>query len=282
MKTYSEFNITTFPIINEIISGLLWQLDIDGINETDNGLIAFADSSKNISLKEIHSVLSQAVTEKLILKFDVKEQILEYKNWNEEYERKVNVIEVTDTIIIKPSFKDYKAKPGQLIITIDPKMSFGTGEHATTRLVIQLIEKNITGNEKVLDVGSGTGVLGICAVMLGAKSSLCIDNDEWCLLNGDENVLANNLKNKVEIRLAEINQVAENNFDLIVANINKHILKDIAEDLKVRLQLSGKLILSGLLISDEADIVAHYSGLDFKLSDKTTLDEWCTLVFQIQ
>lgn len=281
MKTYKKFLITSEPPNNELVSGLLWQLDIDGINETDEGVVAFASSSKNITRDDIGNILKEMISERLIESFYISEETLEDKNWNEEYEKNVRVIEVTEKIVIKPSFKEYISKPDQIIITIDPKMSFGTGEHATTRLVLQLIEKYIHGGEKVLDVGSGTAVLGISTVMLDAASALCIDNDEWCVLNGGENVKANYLNSKVEIRLAEIQQVEEKEFDLIVANINKHILLDIAEELKIKIKKSGVLILSGLLIIDEKDIVEKYTQLHFKLIEKITMDEWCALVLQL-
>ncbi len=282
MKTFKKFIITTKPTNNDLVSGLLWQLDIDGINETDNGVIVFANSSKNISRDDIGIILREMIDEKLIESFYIQEETLEDKNWNEEYEKNVRVIEVTEKIVIKPSFKEYISKPGQIIITIDPKMSFGTGEHATTQLVLQLIEKYIHGGEKVLDVGSGTAVLGISTVLLSAASSLCIDNDEWCVLNGNENVNANYLSSKVEIRLAEIKQIEEKEFDLIVANINKHILLEIADEIKIKIKKNGTIILSGLLISDENDIVEKYTQLQFKLIEKITMDEWCALVFQLQ
>lgn len=282
MKTYKKFLITSEPSNNDLVSGLLWQLDIDGINETDEGVVAFASSSKNISRENIDNILKEMISERLIESFSISEETLEDKNWNEEYEKNVRVIEVTERIIIKPSFKEYISNPGQIIITIDPKMSFGTGEHATTRLVLQLIEKYIHGGEKVLDIGSGTAVLGISTVLLGATSSLCIDNDEWCVLNGNENVIANNLSNKVEIRLAEVQQVQEKEFDLIVANINKHILLDIADEIKIKIKKNGAIILSGLLISDENDIVEKYTRLQFKLIEKITMDEWCALAFHLQ
>ncbi len=282
MKTFKKFIITTEPTNNDLVSGLLWQLDIDGINESDNAVVAFVTSSKNISSDDIGNILKVMIDERLIESFYIQEETLEDKNWNEEYEKNVRVIEVTEKIVIKPSFKEYISKPGQIIITIDPKMSFGTGEHATTQLVLQLIEKYIHGSEKVLDVGSGTAVLGISSVLLGASSALCIDNDEWCVLNGNENVKANSLSSKVEIRLAEIKQIEEKDFDLIVANINKHILLDIAEEIKNKIRKNGVIILSGLLIIDENDIAEKYTRLQFKLIEKTTMDEWCALVFQSQ
>jgi len=278
MKKYTQFRVGTDPFNPELVSGLLWQFDLDGINETDNSLLLFADASKGISIDNIRGLLGKMVAEGLILSFTIDQETLEDKNWNEEYEKNVRVIEVSDRVVIKPSFKNYDAKQGQTIITIDPKMSFGTGEHATTKLVLRLIEKHVKAGDKVLDVGSGTGVLGICAVMLGASSSLGIDNDEWCLLNGTENIKANNLEQKSEVRQAEITEIEESSFDLIVANINKRILLDIAPNLREKLVPSGKLILSGLLQTDKEDILEKYASLNLELIENLNMDEWCALV----
>lgn len=280
MKTYKEYKISATPFDPDILSGMLWQLDIDGINEFDSYLTVFISENKLATRANLEELLQNLCSEKLIDTFQIEEKTLEEINWNEEYEKKVRVVEITDRIVIKPSFKEYEAKPNQLIITIDPKMSFGTGEHATTRLMLQFIEKYVKGNEKVLDVGSGTGVLGIAAVLLGAKSSLCIDNDEWCLLNGLENVKANNLEQNVDVRLGEIKDVSEKEFDIIVANINKHILESIASEIKSRIKKAGIVILSGLLNTDEENIITIYLSLGFKLKEKSYQDEWIALVFE--
>ena len=280
MKTYKEYKISTSPFDVDSLSGMLWQLEIDGINEFDNYLTIFVSENKPTTRNDIDELLEHMLREKIIESFQIEEQSFEEINWNEEYEKKVRVVEITDRIVIKPSFKEYEAKPSQLIIGIDPKMSFGTGEHATTKLVLQFLEKYIKGNEKILDVGSGTGVLGIAAVLLGGAHAICVDNDEWCLMNGNENVKANQLEDKVDVRLGELKDIAENNFDVIVANINKHILDSIAADLAAKIKKAGTLILSGLLISDETAITELYTSIGFKLKEKSSLDEWMALVFE--
>jgi len=280
MKTYKEIKITTVPFDVETVTGMLWQLDIDGVNEFDEYITVFISENKTTSREDVEEILQQLVNEKFLESFHIEEQTLEEKNWNEEYEKNVRVVEVTDRIVIKPSFKEYTSKPNQLIIKIDPKMSFGTGEHATTKLVLQHLEKNVLGGEKVLDIGSGTGVLGIASVMLGAAKALCIDNDEWCLLNGVENVKANDLESKIEVRQCELKNVNETEFDLVVANINKHILIDIVDLISAKIKKTGRLILSGLLDIDETDIAGLYASKGFELVEKSALDEWIALVFK--
>lgn len=279
MKNYKEFIVSFVPFNVELISGAFWELDIAGINELETSLLLFAVEESAVTKKDVEAVLQAFKNENLVESFSVQEEVMENRNWNEEWEKKVRVIEITDRIVIKPSFKEYTPKENQVIIQIDPKMSFGTGEHATTRLVLQFLEKYIRKDDSVLDVGCGTGVLAIGSVMLGAKKAIGIDNDEWCLLNGNENIALNKIEDRVNIRLCETKDVPEKDFDLILANINKHILLDIKNDLFRKMKASGRIILSGLLTTDEEDIVKAYSGTGLKLIEKKNLDEWIALVF---
>lgn len=282
MKNYKEFTITAEPFNSEILSSVLWELEITGINEEVNCLKVFADIDSNVNVDAISVFLRKLQDEKLLFNFNVEENILEEKNWNEDWEKSVNVIEISDSLVIKPTFRDYDEKPGQLIITIDPKMSFGTGEHQTTKLVLRFVEKYINVQAKVLDVGSGTGVLAITAVKLGGKSAVAVDNDEWCLDNGKENCELNSVADKVDVRLGVVQDIKENNFDLVLANIQKNILIEISEELTKRLSENGILILSGLLASDETDIKTEYERLGLKLIEKDQMGEWIALVFKFQ
>jgi ribosomal protein L11 methyltransferase len=259
----------------------MWELDITGINEEVNCIKVFAAEESTISVEKISNQLKKIVAEKMIFNFSIEENLIEDKNWNEEWEKSVRVIEVSEKLVIKPTFKDYKSKPGQIIITIDPKMSFGTGEHQTTKLVLQFLEENEINGIKVLDIGSGTGILAIAAVKLGAKSAIAVDNDEWCYENGKENCCLNLVDKEVNVKLGEVKDIPENNFDLITANIQKNILLDIAEEIKNRLNRGGLLILSGLLFNDEQDIVKKYSSMNFELVEKKSLDEWIALKMRL-
>jgi len=279
MKTHKQFNISTNPYNVDLLSGLLWQLDIEGINEDDNSLIIFANESSNVTKIDVELLLSSAKNENLIENFAVIESNIEEINWNEEWEKKIEVIEVSDKIVIKPTFRDYEPKENQIVITIDPKMSFGTGEHETTKLVLQLLDKHIKNAKSVLDVGSGTGVLGIAASLLGAEHVVGIDNDEWCIENGIENIELNNVQSKVEVRLTEIDSVKDEPFDLILANINRHILIEIANSILQLSKMDGILILSGLLYTDREEILEIYSNIGFNLIDEKRLGEWIALVF---
>ena len=278
-KTYKEFHIRTTPFVPEIVSGLMWELDISGLTE-ENDFIKVFSSGHTISKKEIKTFLKRLVEEKVIDEFFVEEYELENKNWNEEWEKNLNIIKVTDRIVIKPSYKDYVPAENEIIITIDPKMSFGTGEHQTTKLMLMLIEKYVKPGMKVLDVGSGTAVLSIASVKLGAEKAVAIDNDELCFENGVENCRINNVVYKVEVKTGEIKDINEKDFDIILANIQKNVLLNIADDLKSKLEKDGLIILSGLLVEDEEDIIENYCKLNFIFIQKERMDEWIALVFK--
>ena len=280
MKNYKEFIITAQPFNPDLISGCLWSLDIEGIQELENSLIVNSLETKEINKEDVINILNGLVNQNLLETFDIEEKVFEDKNWNEEWEKKLSLIEVTDRIVIKPSFKNYTSPKDKTIITIDPKMSFGTGEHQTTKLILMMMEKYLIPGSRVLDVGSGTGVLAIGSVLMGASWALGIDNDDWGLLNGNENVKLNNLINKVEIRKSEVIEVPEKNFNLILANINKNVLLSIKEEIPKRLTKGGIIILSGIFESDEEEIKKGYASNAIHFVEKLQMDEWIALIFR--
>jgi ribosomal protein L11 methyltransferase len=278
-KYYKEFLITAEPFITDIITSVLWNLDIDGINEEVNCLKIFS-KNLNLSQTDIENELNKLIENNLLRSYDVQENVLIERNWNEEWEKSREVIRVSERIIIKPSFKEFVAKENEIVITLDPKMSFGTGEHPTTKICIKFLEKYLNKDDKVLDVGSGTGILSIAAAKLGASKILAFDIDEWSLDNGIENIRINDVESLIEIRQCEIKDISEKEFDLIVANIQRNILMELASEINLRLRKSGFIILSGLLETDEKLITDKYSSLGFKFIEKEIMNEWIGIVFQ--
>lgn len=281
-KYFKRYKIEAEPFNPEIISSIIWELEIDGINEEENFLYVFTPEKSKVNKNIITDQLNKLINEKLISNFKIEEELIQNKNWNEEWEKTINVIKISDKIVIKPSFREYKKEKDEIVITIDPKMSFGTGEHATTKLVVQLLEKYIKGGERVLDVGSGTGILAITAINLGSVSAIAIDNDEWCYENAIENCKLNNVENKIEIKNCELSQVNEKDFSVIISNIQKNVLIELAEEFKNHLKENGILILSGLLESDKEEMKEYYSNYGFELLESKQLEEWMVLVFKLE
>lgn len=279
MKSYKEYIITAEPFNVEILSSILWELNIDGINEEVNCLKVFALDEK-VTIHSIEDELKHLQENRLLREFSVQENFIVEKNWNEDWENSREVVHVSDMIVIKPTFKEYEPKPGEIVLTLDPKMSFGTGDHQTTQICLKFIEEYIQPGMKVLDAGSGTAILGIAAAKLGAVKVIAFDIDDWCYDNGIENTQLNNVQKNVEIRKCELKEIPENDFDFVIANIQKNILIELAEGFESRIKNNGILILSGLLEMDRESIKEKYSDIGFTEIDYLKMDEWIGIVFK--
>jgi ribosomal protein L11 methyltransferase len=280
MKNFFAYKIFCKPFDPDLISGLMWDFDITGLLEDEDHITIFISENSNTKEEDILNSLTKLHSEKIIEYFSIKKELLEDKNWNELWEKSREVIRVSEKILIKPTFKEYSAKPNEIVLTIDPKMSFGTGEHQTTKLILRLLEKYVQKEMKVLDVGSGTGILAIAAVKLGASRAVAVDIDEICQENCKENCVLNGVENSVEIITGEIDDVKEDKFDLILANIQKNVLLEIASKIKIKTRKNGIVILSGLLKEDEESIIRNYTSVGFQFTEKLILDEWIALLFQ--
>lgn len=282
MKNFIEVVIKTQPFVPELISGVAYIFTtLAGIEERETELVCFFTDFNDDDLKHLNNLLLNLQKESLIERFEVYTETVEQKNWNEEWEKTIQPIKVSERIVIKPSFREYTPKENEILITIDPKMSFGTGYHQSTRIMIRLIERNIKPGMKVLDVGTGTGILAIVCAKLGASQIVTCDNDEFVQENALENFEKNNVEDKCSFVLGTIDAIIDKDFDLILANIQKNILIDIAEKIKSKIASRGLVILSGLLIEDEKEICEKYSSLGFNLLEKEIEDEWIGLVFKI-
>jgi len=280
MKKYFIYKVFTNPFDPELLSGFFWDFNITGLQEDDDHISVFTSENSIDTEIQFNNTLNKLKKDKLIELFRIEKEILEDQNWNRLWEKSREVIKVTDRIVIKPTFKDYSSKGNEIVLTIDPKMSFGTGEHQTTKLMLRALEKILKPGMKVLDVGSGTGILAIAAIKLGAEKTVAVDFDEICLENCKENCILNEVENSVEILTGDIDVVKESNFDLILANIQKNVLLEIAEKIKAKLIQKGIVILSGLLDSDRVEIEKKYHSLGFKTVQVEQLDEWIAIIIK--
>ena len=202
--------------------------------------------------------------------------IVEDRNWNEEWESQLQPIIIKDFVAIRAAFHE-AIKNVEYEIIITPKMSFGTGHHATTYLMIDLMQKIDFINKSVLDFGTGTGILAILAEKSGASSVLAIDNDEWSISNAIENIEANNSKNIIIERRDTIAGLPC--VDIILANINFNVLQENAHNFS-KLSVPGTiLIISGFLAGDEENIVSVFAKKGFIKKQKLRKEDWMALQF---
>lgn len=203
--------------------------------------------------------------------------IIKEENWNAVWESNFEPVRVGDFVGIRANFHPSFDPKVQYEIQITPKMSFGTGHHATTFSVMQLMEHLDFTQKSVYDFGTGTGILAILAEHLGAKEVLAVDNDPWCIENSLENVIANGCS-KISIQQVD-SALQSRDFDIIIANVNRHIIEANMEELSQVSNSNSILILSGLLIEDQVDIINLSIQHDWKFVQAQPLNGWVSLLF---
>jgi ribosomal protein L11 methyltransferase len=247
----------------------LLEVGFEGFEETESNLSAYIQESAFLP-GSLNNILSE-------LDLEFKLEKIPDQNWNAVWEENFQPVIVDNFCTIKADFHKIKANtPYQIIIT--PKMSFGTGHHATTRQMMLQMKNIYFIGKKVLDFGTGTGILAILSEMLGAKEVVAIDNDEWSYTNANENIIHNNCK-KIELLKGSLEAVDRANFDIILANINRHILLEQMASLKLLLNKDGLLLLSGLLEEDREIIESSAKGVGLELVKATELNKWACLLF---
>ncbi len=201
----------------------------------------------------------------------------EDQNWNAAWEKTIRPIRVTDSIIITPSWHEVHPEPGQVVLVIDPKMSFGTGYHETTRLSLRLLETFLKPAMRVLDVGTGTGVLAIAAARLGASAVTGIDIDEWSYNNALENAERNGVTHLVTIHQKPLSMLPPSPCELVVANIQLDVITGLIGEFASRLTDKGILLLSGLLLTDRPAITTLLENNDLSPLAELDENEWIAI-----
>lgn len=209
-----------------------------------------------------------------------KEKIAD-KNWNEEWEKNTKPVIVNSRIAITPEWRKQDIDT-EIQIIINPKMSFGTGEHATTRLCCRLIEQSVSSESSWIDAGTGTGVLAILAIKLGAKSVFAFDNNEWSLENAKENILLNNCESQIELQALNIEEATLPDVDGIIANLFLNLLlPSFGLFYKALKKKKGDLICSGVLKYDRDLLVEAAIKAGFKIENELIEEEWIALHFKV-
>ena len=238
--------------VREILPAALSDLGFDGFAEDEKGIHCYI--KKDLWYGSIEHIIKD-LSEQLNLPFVELLSVTEIvnKNWNEEWEKSIQPIHVTERIVITPSWHPIDDKD-KMVLTIDPKMTFGTGYHETTRIMLRMMEQYITPGSTVLDVGTGTGILAIAAIKFGAHNAIGVDIDKWTLDNGLENAGRNGVLDKVVIRVGSLETVTEGSFDFVIANIIRNTILELMDGIIAKLSANGTLLFSGLLASDRTII----------------------------
>ncbi len=273
---YIEVSFVHETELVEILPALLSQVGFDSFLEEEKGVKGYIEKSL-YSEKELTDFLA---SNEFTANVTFKAGQLEKKNWNEEWEKNFDPVFIDDKILIKAPFhKNIKDYP--LTLVIEPRMSFGTGHHETTHLILKnLLEVDLKG-QSVADIGCGTGVLSIASRKLGAKLVDACDIDEWSYNNSLDNQKLNK-SDHITFLLGDVNKIIALNktYDVVLANINKNILLDCMTAFGDITKEGGLLLLSGFYESDCGDMVESAKKAGFVLKSSIAKNNWTSLIME--
>lgn len=207
------------------------------------------------------------------------------RDWSEEWKKGLGPRRVGNHFIIAPTWTTPETRPADVVITIDPQMAFGTGEHGTTRGMLRLLEHNIAPGDRVLDVGTGSAVLAIAAARLGAREVRAVEVHEDSLINARENVERNAVAGAVTLECALVDDAfltRAGQFDVILANILSSVIIPLLPPFRRALPADGRLIVSGILQSEAAGVVAAARAQGLSVVQEDREDEWWSAVLRLQ
>ncbi len=269
---YIEYNFTIQPLepATEILIAELGEVGFESFVENETGLLAY------IQQDQWHEQLLEGIQILASDEFEISysHNIIEQVNWNEEWEKNFSPIEVDGLVSIRAPFHP---NPNlKFDIVIEPKMSFGTGHHETTYMMIQHLLEVDLQDKKVLDMGSGTGILAIFAEMRGAKYLDAVDIDEWCFENSIEN-LERNFCTNISVYQGDVTFLENRKYDVIIANINRNVLLADMHQYAACLSSGGVLLLSGFYTEDIPILEAETSKYGLNIVSQKVRNNWASL-----
>ena len=273
-QIYIEYHFTMFPLqpTSEILVAQLGELGFESFTETETGLKAY------IQKKELNPSLIDDIQALNSLEFEISYKVVEIPqvNWNAEWEKNFNPIEVNGECALRAPFHPPFNVKYEIII--EPKMSFGTGHHETTFMMLQFILENDFKEKSVIDMGCGTAVLAILSEMKGAAKIDAVDIDEWCYENSIENIERNICKN-ISVYKGDASFFKEKKYEVIIANINRNILLQDMEIYFNGLEDNGTLYLSGFYKEDLDLITETCNNLGLTFVQNKERNNWIAAKF---
>jgi ribosomal protein L11 methyltransferase len=275
-KEYVEVHVTTAVDSGELLAWLDEPACL-GACERDGGISLFW------SKEGWHEASREALRQALRMLGDVaagdtlRVEDLPNQDWNATWAASLQPICLGKRTLIRQSWNSAPAPEGGHELVIDPKRAFGTGYHATTQLIAAWLEDAVHGGERVLDVGTGSGILAMIAIRLGARSALAIDNDPEAIECARGYALANGFGEELDLRVASLEDIAPEKFDLLVANLDRTTLLRYFAAFHPFLRQGGRLLVSGLLHEDREEIFAALTATDWEMGGLRESEEWMAL-----
>ena len=254
-------------------------------NDTEETKIMAYFSEEETNLPEKIAVIREKIRNLTEFGLSIGSGTVELSNVNQEdwesaWKQYFKPVHVTDRIVVKPEWEEYSPQEGEIVIEIDPGMAFGTGTHETTSMCINQIEKNLKSGDTVIDIGCGSGILSMAAVLLGAEKATGVDLDPVAVRVALENVELNNLQDKIEILHGNLTDVIREKADIVVANIMADIILILLEDVREFIKDDGLFISSGIIQEKRAAVEARLLEKNFSIVEVETKGEWCAITAQ--
>ena len=272
MAGYTKLSVSTTEEQGEILAAYLAEYPFDSFDYEKGLFNAYAPTEE---LEGCRAEVKSLLEEEGFIDYFFEE--IEAQNWNAVWESDFDEVEVRGEVLIRAPFHKERPDYKGLEIIIQPKMSFGTGHHCTTQLMIESMLDGSPEGKRVLDMGSGTGVLAIVAAKLGAESVLAVEIDDMAEESVRENIILNGVSDKIESICGDASAIEGRAFDIVLANINRNILLADMEAYDKTLTAGGHLVLSGFLAEDVDILVEKAASLGYKLAKRRTNDIWRSL-----
>ncbi|MDD6447440.1 MAG: 50S ribosomal protein L11 methyltransferase, partial [Ruminococcus sp.] len=209
--------------------------------------------------------------------FEINTTGCQEQDWLNNWKQYFNPIEVGEKILIRPTWRDKYDPKGRVVLNLDPGLAFGTGTHETTRLCLQAVEKYTTPDTEMLDVGCGSGILSVAALLLGAKSAVGVDIDEMAVKTAKENAVLNGVEDRFTVLAGNLTDKVEGKYNVVAANIVADAIIMLSKDIKNYMYDDSVYIMSGI-IDTRVDDVLNAIGDTFEIKEKLLENGWCCLV----
>ena len=276
---HSFVSLRVRPDQLELAQLRLWELGATGLEERDETTLVRETVSGQ-------AVVIAAFPDEAAAHYALREIRTEYaaevvyvpsEDWATEWRRGFSAERIGKRLLLRPSWEASQNESDDVVVTIDPENAFGSGDHETTRLVLEMLDRYVVGGERVLDVGCGSGVLSIAALRLGAASAVAIDIDEDAVVVTRRNAALNDVAARIQVSARSMGDM-DGVYDIVLANIETRVLSVMSHDLQGRIAFGGSLVLSGILIGERDELLAAYAPM--RLEECLEEAEWCACLLR--
>lgn len=272
-----ELHVPVAPAVRDLVVAFLAEAGTAGCHELEDKVVAYfegrAPRQVATDLRRMLANLGQTVP-----RGGVRIHKVMTRDWVEKWKASLGPVQVSPRIVICPTWAQISSPAHTAVIHLDPGMAFGSGHHATTRGVLLLLEESIAPGQRVLDVGTGSGILAIAACKLGAGSVFACDTDPDVVPIARDNARRNHLESRIHLWVGSADACRGPDFDLITANITTQALSPLLPHCRRLLRRQGQLLLSGILDREEESFTQTLAAEGFRVTKRLQIEEWLSLI----